>query len=586
MRRRRFIYGGNVEDEEVPTRCRRATVRRIENGDLQLLSYSGNEPRTINNAPLYQTLSRRIRESPAAIKWAIGNYAVADGGEEIANAIKQGSAIAVCDGSFKDAFGTVAYMIESDTSMNRLVAVLVAPGEAKVQSSFRSELAGLYGVVVMVNTICEQFGVTEGSIEVGCDCEKVLSQLFDEQLRYVPSTQQSDFDLRLAIRQKIDQSPIKFRYRHVAGHQDDGIEDLDRWAKLNVEMDALAKVYWEDESEKGYVENEAVQGEVWSVSIRGRKIRSCLDAEIREHILGEAQLNRWEEKGKLAVANRHKVNWLACEKAMKNLKIGRRHWIAKHVSGHAGVGVKKVQWKMETSAACPRCGADEDCTHVWECHSPDARWLRMQRLFELESWLDKQQTHPELLKELMNGLRAWSVGVVRMTSYGTSDSIREAVEQQDEIGWSNMIEGWVAIGWTEVQEAYYRSLGSRRTGLRWTVAIINKLWDIAWDLWEQRNGILHDKEYQEQLQNLPGINNEVRYQYQKGGATLPRRLWFLFEGPLEELLETSMKYKQKWLRSVMVARRAADEREAAQDQSLQGSRQLLRAWLDSAREDG
>jgi hypothetical protein len=56
----------------------------------------------------------------------------------------------------------------------------------------------------------EQFGVTEGSIEVGCDCEKVLSQSFDEQLWYVPSTQQSDFDLRLAIRQKIDQSPIKF----------------------------------------------------------------------------------------------------------------------------------------------------------------------------------------------------------------------------------------------------------------------------------------------------------------------------------------------------------------------------------------
>jgi hypothetical protein len=216
--------------------------------------------------------------------------------------------------------------------------------------------------------------------------------------------------------------------------------------KLNVEMDALAKVYWEDESKKGYVENKAVQGEVWSVSIRGPRIRSCLDAEIQEHILGKAQLNRWEEKGKLAVANRHKVNWLACKKVMKNLKIGHKHWIAKHISGHAGVRVKKVQWKMETSAACPRCGEDEDCTHVWECHSPDARWLRMQRLFELESWIDKQQMHPELLKELMNGMRAWSVGVVRLTSYGTSDSIREAVEQQDEIGWSNMIEGWVAIG--------------------------------------------------------------------------------------------------------------------------------------------
>jgi hypothetical protein len=31
-------------------------------------------------------------------------------------------------------------------------------------------------------------------------------------------------------------------------------------------------------------------------------------------------------------------------------------------------------------------------------------------------------------------------------------------------------------------------------GKRWAIALIQKLWDTAWDLWEQRNGILHEQE--------------------------------------------------------------------------------------------
>jgi hypothetical protein len=34
--------------------------------------------------------------------------------------------------------------------------------------------------------------------------------------------------------------------------------------------------------------------------------------------------------------------------------------------------------------------------------------------------------------------------------------------------------------------------GSRRSGLRWLTALIQKLWDIAWDMWDNRNRVLHD----------------------------------------------------------------------------------------------
>jgi hypothetical protein len=40
----------------------------------------------------------------------------------------------------------------------------------------------------------------------------------------------------------------------------------------------------------------------------------------------------------------------------------------------------------------------------------------------------------------------------------------------------------------------YWGIGSRKTGKWWLVEIIKKLWLIAWDMWEHRNGILHNTE--------------------------------------------------------------------------------------------
>jgi hypothetical protein len=34
----------------------------------------------------------------------------------------------------------------------------------------------------------------------------------------------------------------------------------------------------------------------------------------------------------------------------------------------------------------------------------------------------------------------------------------------------------------------------RGSGYRWLSALICKLWQVAWDMWEHRNGIFHDKE--------------------------------------------------------------------------------------------
>jgi len=35
---------------------------------------------------------------------------------------------------------------------------------------------------------------------------------------------------------------------------------------------------------------------------------------------------------------------------------------------------------------------------------------------------------------------------------------------------------------------------SRKTGKRWLTALIQKMWKVAWDLWEHRNGVRHEQE--------------------------------------------------------------------------------------------
>jgi hypothetical protein len=242
---------------------------------------------------------------------------------------------------------------------------------------------------MMVQAICHQFGITSRGIEVRCDGLITLQQAFGEGFKVTPDIKDSDYDLLSATRKMLAESPVSWTWRHVEGHQDDdGIEELDRWAKLNIEMDNLAKVYWNELQEEQSA-NATITGEYWPVYIRGAKISSRLDEKIREHILGGAQCERWERKGRLTRESISRVNWRACEKAMKSLAIGRRHWVAKHVSGHVGVGVKMVQWKMRESAACPRCGEPEDSRHVWTCHAPDARWTRMVHLAKLETWLEE-----------------------------------------------------------------------------------------------------------------------------------------------------------------------------------------------------
>jgi hypothetical protein len=313
---------------------------------------------TVNiNPPI--SLTDAIQCLPPECKWAVQQFHSSDNGIRIAQAIQNGTAIALSDGSFKDGFGTSAIIIEASDPGDNIIAVNVVPGCKDTQSSFRSKLSGIFGQVIMINTICQLYGITHGSITCGCDGEDALRQSFSPY--HTASTKGSQFDLLSAIQTAIKSSPITWKFQHVKGHQDkDADATLDRWAILNIQMDSLAKMYWMEMFHQAPQSTSFITGEYWPVFIQGHKIHSSLQTSLYSSIYQQKMASHWEKKNRFTKDQFMQINWDACEMAMRRLKISRRHWIVKHSEGMCGVGKWLLIWKDRDTDACPLCSAPED----------------------------------------------------------------------------------------------------------------------------------------------------------------------------------------------------------------------------------
>jgi hypothetical protein len=151
-----------------------------------------------------------------------------DNGLTIVEALKNREAIAVSDGSFKTEYGTAAWVIEGVDSHGRILGQVIAPGGPSDQSPYRSELTGIYSIMIMVNRLCEFYDIKEGEIELACDGLSALDKCFSHVS--VLHVDDPNYDLIGAIKHQWIFSPVFWKVRHVAGHQDDhrAVESLDR----------------------------------------------------------------------------------------------------------------------------------------------------------------------------------------------------------------------------------------------------------------------------------------------------------------------------------------------------------------------
>jgi len=90
-----------------------------------------------------------------------------------------------------------------------------------------------------------------------------------------------------------------------------------------------------------------------------------------------------------------------------------------------------------------------------------------------------------------------------------------------------MLEGWVTCSQGTQQGCIWLMGRSRKLSWQWTIELIKKLWNVAWDIWEYCNGALHNSPHTQQNIVESRVNNTIRAHYAQGPQILPRDTMYL-----------------------------------------------------------
>ncbi len=325
---------------------------------------------------------------------------------------------------------------------------------------------------------------------------------------------------------------------------------LDWRSQLNVEMDSLAKAYW-NSTYAASTPFPALDTSVWQLSYGNRQF-TCLDRKlIYELCHGPPLQQYWRRKLNLSEMAITTINWDVCEEGLRWLDIYKRIWLSKMTTNTAPTGQILHRRGYQENPVCPRCGLFEDASHVICCLHPDATVLWQRRLLDLAQWLTRQSTSPSLQQLLLQSLQNWRANPTNPHPPALPDpTLSACYYSQANIGWNAFLYGFASNHWSMIQQAYYESIQSRRTGFRWSCSLFSKLVHTSWTLWRHRCDLLPLASSYTTQDEHRRLNALIQAEYDTGtlGWRHRDRRWFL-RTP-DDLFEEPLPYKIAWLHSV------------------------------------
>jgi len=84
-------------------------------------------------------------------------------------------------------------------------------------------------------------------------------------------------------------------------------------------------------------------------------------------------------------------------------------------------------------------------------------------------------------------------------------------------------------------------------------ALIQKLWEVLWDMWDHQNKELHAGTAQQQQILHSRVNKQIKELYTGGAQQLPRDVLKFLHTPKEVVLQYPLASKQLWVKSVTTA---------------------------------
>ncbi len=160
-------------------------------------------------------------------------------------------------------------------------------------------------------------------------------------------------------------------------------------------------------------------------------------------------------------------------------------------------------------AKCPACNEIETNDHVTACHNPRREKLRKELKSSTAKTMDKHNTHQHIKECILIGMEKFTnndTTPIELTelSFTPSETIQQAITEQQAIGWTNFYRGRISTKWMDAQQEHARQnthQGNQDT-VQWASQITTTMWHGFLQIWEERKQDQHGRESSQQQATL------------------------------------------------------------------------------------
>ena len=318
-------------------------------------------------------------------------------------------------------------------------------------------------------------------------------------------------------------------------------------------------------------------GEGWRVTLQKQVVVNSMEKRIYEHVYYDPCMKYWVRKGRITTDADSMVDWKAYDGALTLMPYGKRQWVRKHFCGFEGTNQMLFRQGRRVNEYCPKCKEVETYRHIAQCQSNDATnaFRGIQR--EFDQWL-QSTTSPGIKDAVLEHIRAYRERDVVEEGENWSERLRMVSREQEEIGQNAFMEGCITRKWKEIQDTHLKAIRSRKSPSRWARELIKKLWLVSWDMWDTRNGWIHQqaevktqqisKQLDAEIDRLHAIGTENKRFY-----TQVDRIFFREQA--DKIKEQSDYQKGTWINAAkkIIER---DKQTVAREEEIRTIREFLR----------
>jgi len=102
-----------------------------------------------------------------------------------------------------------------------------------------------------------------------------------------------------------------------------------------------------------------------------------------------------------------------------------------------------------------------------------------------------------------------------------------------------------------------------------------KLWNVAWDMWEQQNEALHNSDTNRELILETAVNNQIRQIYAIGLGQLTHTDFGLMTNSVDHQLQLPLQSKRLWVESIEAA---IHRRQLHKHGTMVGEQRFMETW--------